>query len=351
MVRSILRLATALLLLLQPAAPLSAHSPAQFRVTVEEVLVDVLVTRSGRPLMGLLAPDFTLLDEGERREIRLVAPEDQSLSVLFVMDLSESVTPGQRRRLAWAAERFANQLSDRDRCAIGFVASRFTLLRDFSGCTTMPPGIFPDLSQGGGTALWDSLLMSAALADEEAGRPLVILFTDGVDTASWTPEPFVRLALRGSDTVLYVVAPSQVDGAPKEINTGSSAFEWLDLPRGQNLGIRRLSAQRVPDELASALSRRHRRMRMRSSVPRSSGVHLLRRVARASGGRLLTAQDEERLASAYETILDEMRSRYLLAFRPDPRIPAGWRRLKVTVRTGGTEIEARGGYWHHGARE
>ena len=349
--RSLSRAIVALVLLLSPAGRLFASVPVQFRVTVEEVLVDVFVTRRRVPVSGLLASDFKLLDEGEQREVRLVAPGDQPLSVLFVMDLSESLTPGQRRTLARAAERFANRLSDRDRCAIGFFASQLTLLRDFTSCTSLPRDTFPDLSYTGGTALWDSLLISAALADETPGRPLVILFTDGRDTASWTPESFVGLALRGTDTLLYVVTPTRVEGITRENGSVSVGLEWLDTPRSQNIGIRRVNPQRVPDEVAVVLSRRHRRMRMRSADAHASGIYLLHSLARASGGRLLTAQDEERLDVAYRTILEEMRSRYMLAFRPDPHEPAGWRRIEVTTKVAGVEIQTRSGYLHHGPRE
>ena len=63
-------------------------------MTVEEVLVDVVVTQRNRPVAGLTAEDFVLLDGGTRRDIRLVPLEDLPVSVLFVMDMSESVTRG-----------------------------------------------------------------------------------------------------------------------------------------------------------------------------------------------------------------------------------------------------------------
>ena len=68
--------------------------------------MDVVVTQRNRPLAGLTAADFVLLDGGVRRDIRLIPLEDLPVSVLFVMDLSESVTRDRRQRLAAAARQF-----------------------------------------------------------------------------------------------------------------------------------------------------------------------------------------------------------------------------------------------------
>ena len=97
---------------------IAAPAQVRFRVTVEEVLVDVVVTEGNRPLAGLSAADFVLLDGGAPREVRLVPLEDLPVSVLFVMDMSESVTRERRQLLASAARQFSGQLAGTDRCAV-----------------------------------------------------------------------------------------------------------------------------------------------------------------------------------------------------------------------------------------
>ena len=181
----------------------SATSPepgqVRFRVTVEEVLVDVVVTQGNRPVAALTAQDFELFDGGIRRDIRLIPLEDLPVSVLFVMDLSESVTRERRQLLAAAARQFADQLSRNDRCAVMIFSSQPVLTHDFAACAELPQSPFPEEGVVGGTALWDSLLLSTALVEEEPGRTVVIVFTDGEDTMSWTPEGFVEPALQGSE--------------------------------------------------------------------------------------------------------------------------------------------------------
>ncbi|MCY3746298.1 MAG: VWA domain-containing protein [Acidobacteria bacterium] len=330
------------------AATASGESgQVRFRVTVEEVLVDVVVTERNRPLAGLTAADFVLLDGGVRRDIRLVPLEDLPVSVLFVMDLSESVTRDRRQRLAAAARQFSGQLSENDRCAVMIFSSQPVLTHDFAGCSELPPNPFPEEGVIGGTALWDSLLLSTALAGEEPGRAVVIVFTDGDDTMSWTPEGFVEAALQGSEAVLYTVIPPDARGTTRRrYRYRNNDYVPPSVARRRRIGIRRMNGGIAPDELAVLLEGPRRTIRPRAGMRAPSELQLLRHVTELSGGRLVQSRDEERLLAAYGEILDEMRARYLLAFVPDPAEPAGWRSLEVTVNRDGASVRARSGYLH-----
>ena len=193
-----------------------ASAQVRFRVTVEEVLVDVVVTRRDRPVGDLTARDFVLLDGGVRRDIRLAPLADLPVSLLFVMDLSQSVTQERRQLLAEAARQFSGQLSGQDRCAVVTFTSEPVVTHDFAGCSELPPNPFPEEGVVGGTALWDSVVLSAALVEDEPGRKVVIMFTDGEDTMSWTPEGFVEPALQGSEAVLYAVIPPDARGRARQ---------------------------------------------------------------------------------------------------------------------------------------
>ena len=333
-----------------PLALAAALPPeaGQFRVTVEEVLVDVVVTNGRRPVEGLAARDFTLLDEGTPREVRLVAQERRPLSVLFAMDLSESVDAERRRLLADAASGFAAQLSERDACAAAVFSSELLLTREFAPCGSAAGSPFPDASFGDGTSLRDSLLLSAALVDAAPGRPVLILFTDGLDTRSWVPEAFLEDALRGSGAVLQVIVPPDTrDLARRRLRARRSDFAPPSVRRRERIGVRRTEYGLAPQEFEALLEGPRRRRRRRTGAP--SGAALLRLLAERSGGQLIRTRDERRLGSAYQSILEEMRSRYVLAFRPDPAAPAGWRRLEVAVTAAGAEVRARRGYLHRPA--
>lgn len=330
-------------------AAVASGEPGQvrFRVTVEEVLVDVVVTQRNRPVAGLTAADFNLLDGGVRRDIRLIPVEDLPVSVLFVMDMSESVTRDRRQRLAAAARQFSGQLSAEDRCAVMIFSSQPFLAHDFAGCSELPPNPFPDQGVIGGTALWDSLLLSTALVEEEPGRTVVIVFTDGEDTMSWTPEGFVEPALLGSEAVLYTVIPPDARGTTRRrYRYRNNDYVPPSVARRRRIGIRRMNGGIAPDDLVVLLEGPRRTIRPRAGMRAPSELQLLRHVTELSGGRLVQSRDEERLLAAYGEILEELRARYLLAFVPDPNEPPGWRSLQVSVNRDGASVRARSGYLH-----
>ena len=345
--RTVRRLLVAGGFLCLPAFTAPGRAQVRFRVTVEEVLVDVVVTDGNRPIAGLTAADFVLLDGGVRRDIRLIPLESLPVSVLFVMDLSQSVTRERRQRLATAARQFSGQLSESDRCAVMIFSSQPVLTHDFAGCSELPPNPFPEGGVIGGTALWDSLLLSTALAGEEPGRSVVIVFTDGDDTMSWTPEGFVEAALQGSDAVLYTVIPPDARGTTRrQYRYRNNDYVPPSVARRRRIGIRRMNGGIAPDELVQLLDGPRRTIRPRAGMRAPSELQLLRHVTELSGGRLVQSRDEERLLTAYSEILEEMRARYVLAFVPDPDEPAGWRSLEVTVNRDRASVRARSGYLH-----
>ena len=340
-----LLVAAGLILLLGWAG--DATGQVRFRVTVEEVLVDVVVTERNRPVAGLTAADFGLLDGGVRRDIRLVPLESLPVSVLFVMDMSQSVTRERRQLLAAAARQFSGQLSDSDRCAVLVFSSQPGLTHDFAGCSELPANPFPEEGVIGGTALWDSLILSTALVEDEPGRKVVIIFTDGDDTMSWTPEGFVEPALQGSEALLYTVIPPDARGTTRRrYRYRNNDFVPPSVARRRRIGIRRMNGGVAPDELALLLEGPRRTIRPRAGMRAPSELQLLRHVTELSGGRMVQSRDEERLLAAYGEILEEMRARYVLAFVPDPGEPAGWRSLEVTVNRNGASVRARAGYLH-----
>ncbi len=338
-------------LLSLPALAAPGAGQVRFRVTVEEVLVEAVVTDRNRPLGDLAAADFNLLDGGVRRDVRLVALEDLPVSVLFVMDMSESVTRERRRFLASAARQFAGQLSRNDRCAVMIFSTQPVLTHDFAGCSELPASPFPETGVIGGTALWDSLLLSTALVEAEPGRAVVIVFTDGEDTMSWTPEGFVEAALQGSEAVLYTVIPPDARGTTRRQYRYRND-DWVppSVARRRRIGIRRMNGGIAPDDLAVLLEGPRRTIRPRAGMRAPSELQLLRHVTELSGGRLVQSRDEERLVNAYGEILEEMQSRYVLAFAPDPNEPPGWRSLEVTVHREGATVRARSGYLHRTGR-
>ena len=156
----------------------------------------------------------------------------------------------------------------------------------FGGPLTQLASSVAASDQDGDTALIDAAHAATLLTTRERGRPLVILFSDGVDTASFLTAEAAMDTARRSGASVYLV-------------TGTGA--------GRNGG--------TLDELPER-----------------------------TGGELIREPDVDRLANRFAAILDGFRRRYLLSFTPaGPRAP-GWHPLTVKVRGGG-KIRARPGYW------
>ena len=73
------------------------QGPPTFAVGVENVNVDVLVTRGGRTVEGLSARDFVLTDSGVPQRVEVVAQSGTAVDAVLVLDVSSSV---QGERLA-----------------------------------------------------------------------------------------------------------------------------------------------------------------------------------------------------------------------------------------------------------
>ena len=70
---------------------------------------------------------------------------------------------------------------------------------------------------------------------------------------------------------------------------------------------------------------------------------MIREVAELSGGRLLEVSSDDDLAGAYQEVLEELRTRYVLSFTPNPELD-GFVPIEVRVKRRGVDVRARPGY-------
>lgn len=266
---------------------------AQFRIESRAVLVDVAVLDDG-PVMGLRHDDFELYEAGEPVTFRLLDPASLPVTVLFAMDVSASTVGERRRHLGAGAALFAGGLTDRDSCAVMAFAMEPFWVRAFAPCG---PAVGDDVQvtpAGGATALRDSVILALAALHGAEGRRVLLFFTDAYDNFSWAAEDFVMTAARGSEALVYAI----VARPPRVV----SFFGPVD-----------------------------------------DGYRLIREVAEISGGRLLEVSSDDDLAGAYQEVLEELRTRYVLSFTPSPRFD-GFVPIEVRVKRSGVDVRARPGY-------
>ena len=133
---------------------------------------------------------------------------EEPLSLVVVFDLSSSVS-GARLQAAVAGLRalFAS-LDAEDRCALlGFTRS-VELHAGWDGTCADAAAAAEELRSGGPAALNNALTLAFGLVADSPGRPVVVVFTDGVDGASWARDSWPLFAAGAvPPTVLAVTAP------------------------------------------------------------------------------------------------------------------------------------------------
>lgn len=272
-----------------------------FRSGVELVRVDALAVRDGGVVKGLQPADFEVLDNGVLQEIASASLEQIPIDVLFVLDVSGSVSPEKARLLRDAAEVFLDGLAPRDRAGLVTFNARPTLAQPLSQRLDLLRSALAHIKGGGSTALNDAVY--AALRCREPGetRGAIVVFTDGADNISWLSADEVVEAAKRSDAIVHTVAVV----APAAAGPGS----------------------RPPAVAATA-----------AEVP------LLYDLGAETGGQVWNAGWRE-LPGAFRAVLDDLRSRYLLAYYPTRVADPGWHSLKVKVRRSGVKVTARTGYY------
>ncbi len=267
------------------AAEISVFPQAPtFTVKSEEVRVDVLVSDHGKPVHGLGPNDFEVFDNGVRQEISFASQEHIPFSAVLVLDMSASVAGPKLANLKDAGLKFLDRLKRDERVALVTFSEAVHLMSNLTTDLVQVRNRFEQLQPYGNTSLIDACYAGVMIGESRPGRPLIIVFSDGLDTSSWLTDDAVLDIAKVSDAVVYSV-----------------------------------SAGRLPRET------------------------FLRDISRATGGSLFEIESTQNLSTLFLNILEEFRQRYLLTF-PIARTQKGWHRLEVKVKGRSVSVKARPGY-------
>jgi VWFA-related protein len=268
--------------------PVAAQQPT-FSARREMVRVDVLVTDGGRPVRGLQPSDFDVFDSGVAQRVELVSFEALPVRIVLALDLSASISAQELDHLRDGGRAVLANLKHDDQVALLTFADA-VMLRERLTAEAERVGaalgrMEPAADSHGGTALVDACYAAMTVVDQDAGRGLLIVFTDGVDTSSWLPAYRVLQAARRSNLVVYAV----------------------------------------------------------STAPLKKGS-FLRDLSDVTGGGAVEIQSTDRVRATFVSVLDEFRQRYLVSYSPTNVAVGGWHPLTVRVKKGKADVKARAGY-------
>jgi Ca-activated chloride channel family protein len=291
---------SAAVLLLATSLAVAPQQPT-FRTAIDLVHFGVtVVDKQGRPVTGLTANDFELVENGKKQALRFFAAGDPAaapaLHIGLLLDTSGSMTDDLRDARS-AAIKFVNALD---------YAVDVTLV-DFDTevrVARFEPEAYEHLVErirmrkpDGWTALYDALGLYLNGAQEQDGQKILVLYTDGGDTRSSLTFHDALDLLKASDVTVYAV------GYLEHQSSGT-------------------------------------RTQQRMELERFSGI---------TGGQAYFPMGGKDLEDVFGKIRQEIAARYSLGYvSSDPRTDGAWREVEIKLlRPGlkGVRLRTRAGYF------
>ena len=271
-------------------------SSQKIRVSTESVPVYVTVTDTDKRLVpDLVLDDFEVLDNLKPQVINVFENKPVPITVVVMIDTSGSMTAALDL-VKDGAEQFLLRLLPDDRAQVG----------EFSDKIKFHPGSFiesrdrliyllkHELDFGYPTRLYDAVDESLARLEPEGSRKVVLVFTDGDDTASKLGVGKVMDRAREKDIMVYAI------GLVNEFFNGQ---------------------QRV----------------------RTSPDKGLKKLAEDTGGGYFELKRTADLGTTFTRVAQELHSQYVLGFSPET-LDGKVHKLEVRVKKSGMTARARKTY-------
>lgn len=260
-----------------------AQNPV-FTSRSDMVRLDVLVTDGDRPVLGLRAEDFQILDNDVPQKADFVSFDELPLNVVLTFDVSGSMLGQRLDDLRAAGHSVLGQLRRDERAALVAFNEQVSLGSDLTTDLAAVAAAIDRRQTAGLTSLVDASFSGLVLNGLDTGRSVMFVFSDGVDTSSW-------------------LAPAAVIDAAKRANV---------VVFGVTVG--------------------------RSKVP------FLKDLSAITGGELVEVKSTKDLEATFVKLLAEYRQRYLVGYTPTGVAADGWHEIKVTAARKGASVRTRQGY-------
>jgi len=281
----------------QEAPSVPGMPTPRFHVNVHLVNVFVNVTdANGAPVGGLTKDDFALSEDGVPQKITYFERQtNMPLSMVLAIDTSGSVRKDTGIEVRAAKEFLRGMLRPVDRLdLIDFNSSVREVVPFTSDLRHLEWGL-DNLDFGPATALYDAIYLGAQSLGSRSGRKVLVVISDGGNTAG--------------DTNF----PQALDEA---IRSEVMVYSLIDLPIMNDAGRD------------------------------TGGEHALITMSQETGGKYSYAEYGN-LGPAFQQISEDLRTQYLLGYYPvQRRTETDFRRIQVTLKSNSTyTLRYRPGYY------
>lgn len=314
------------------------------RVNTSLVTVPVSVLdRQGRFIPDLKREDFRVFENGVEQPIAYWEPADKPFTVALLLDTSPS-TQFHLWQIKEAAIAFAKQLRPQDRVLIVSFNDQVLLLTEVTNDMNVISAVIEQNAQmGNATRLYDAVhLVIKERLNKIKGRKAIVLFTDGVDTASFQANyPSTMREVEELDALIYPVQYDTTDylRAMQSVGQGN-----VTVVTTTSNGPFSTTTSRVTYGTPGTANGQPLPGATQADYDRAN--QYLKELADKTAGRLYHANDTTQLAEAFSRIADELRRQYSLGYYPqdgDASNPAR-RQIKVRVNRPNLAVKARDSY-------
>jgi Ca-activated chloride channel family protein len=219
------------------AAALAAQQPQGpvFKAGTQVVSLFVTVADAQKRLVpDLNKEDFEVFDNDKPQALTYFDNSIHPITVVVMLDTSGSMTL-TIDLLKRAAEQFLIRLLPDDKAKVGAFNDKVQISARFSNNRDQLISAVKDLDYGNGTRLWDAVAMSLDELKGVDGRKVILVFTDGDDTASKVGLGSMIDRARAEEVMVYALGlesqfmnqRTKPDGGLRKIadETGGGYFE------------------------------------------------------------------------------------------------------------------------------
>ena len=308
------------------------------RIDTNLVTVPVSVLdRGGRSVSDLRREQFKVFENGVEQNLAYFESTEKPFTVALLLDTSGS-TFFHLWEIKEAAINFAKQLRPQDRILIVTFDNLVMLLTEATNDRNVVTQVVErNAITGFSTRLYDAIdLVIKTRLNKIEGRKAIVLFTDGVDTASY--QATYQSTLHEVEELDALIYPIQYD-----------TTDFVDAQTRTNTTI-----------VTTTIRSRHFPTLSSSQeiygTPKASGPgtstddykladQFLHQLATKTGGQLYEANDRTQLSDAFSRIAEELRHQYSLGYYPQTTPQSGERReIKVKVDRPELAVRARDSY-------